>query len=198
MHKIYRGLASATGALALVATALVPSAAAPPQKTEVTWVMGEVSQVGVVEGFAGNSRVITFYARTDGTGDATVVNFDCPEGQSPSWDPNNGCEILGPVGMLGEELSVDIDRRLSAASVNGELRIYDGETETGEPVWGEALQLDVAMQAVGDAVINQEKQGGFWHWSKERSATVTTGQLGGFDVTGAVGTIGHLKETYKY
>ncbi|GAA3302314.1 hypothetical protein [Glutamicibacter nicotianae] len=50
----------------------------------------------------------------------------------------------------------------------------------------------------GDAVITRERQEGFRHWSKDRPAAATSGQLGDIDLAGAVGNIGHLKESFKY
>lgn len=190
-------LCGATTAL-LALTAMVPASAAPPEKTDVTWFMGEVAHVGEIDGFAGNAHLISFFARTAGSGDATVVNFDCPAGQVPSWDPDSGCETLDAVGMYGEALEVHIDKQLMNGSVSGEVRAYQGEDGNGDPIWGQSYQLEAVMAGTGDAVVTREHQEGFRHWSKDRPAVATSGHLGDMELAGAVGNIGHLKETFKY
>ncbi|QEP08368.1 MULTISPECIES: hypothetical protein [unclassified Glutamicibacter] len=187
---------ASTALLAL--TALVPASAAPPEKTDSIWLSGEVAHVGELDGFAGNAHLISFFARTTGSGDAAVVNFDCPAGELPSWDPDSGCETLDIVGMYGDALEVHIDKQLKNGSVSGSVRAYQGEDENGEPIWGETYQLEAVMAGTGDAVITREHQEGFRHWSKDRPAAATSGQLGDMDLAGAVGNIGHLKESFKY
>ncbi|MEF9874941.1 hypothetical protein [Glutamicibacter sp.] len=198
MKKKTGAVLCAAGTAILALNALVPASAAPPEKTDTTWLMGEVAHVGTLDGFAGNSHLISFFARTTGSGDATVVNFDCPAGEMPSWDPDSGCETLGAVGMYGDALEVHIDKQLANGSVSGEVRVYLGETDHGEPLWGETFQLEAVMAGTGDAVVTREHQDGFRHWSKDRPASATSGHLGDMDLAGAVGNLGHLKESFKY
>ncbi|MBM7769710.1 hypothetical protein [Glutamicibacter nicotianae] len=50
----------------------------------------------------------------------------------------------------------------------------------------------------GDAMITREHQEGLRHWSQDRPAAATSRRLGDRDLAGAVGNIGHLKESFKY
>lgn len=198
MRKTTSAVLCGASTALLAFTALVPASAAPPEKTDSIWLSGEVAHVGELDGFAGNAHLISFFARTTGSGDAAVVNFDCPAGELPSWDPDSGCETLDIVGMYGDALEVHIDKQLKNGSVSGSVRAYQGEDENGEPIWGETYQLEAVMTGTGDAVITREHQEGFRHWSKDRPAAATSGQLGDMDLAGAVGNIGHLKESFKY
>ncbi|WP_404287365.1 hypothetical protein [Glutamicibacter arilaitensis] len=188
---------SAAGAV-LSMTALVPATAAPPEITTSAWMGAEAAHVGELEGFAGNAQLIGFFARTTGSGDAAVTSFNCPEGTPPSWDPESGCEVLETVGMYGYDLDVEISRNLSAGTLSGTVRVYEGETESGEPIFGQAYQLEVSMAGEGGIIKSHDKQEGSKHWSKERSATVVSGSLGAMDLTGAKGQLVHQQDRYSF
>jgi len=198
MNTKIRGVLSAAGALALAVTAFAPASAAPPEKSNVTWATAEIAQVGELEGFTGTSHLIGFSGNTDGFSDVSVVSFNCPEGQLPSWDPDSGCEEVGIVGMYGYAADVSINKKLSQATVDSTVRVYEGETESGEPIWGQARQLNFTMQATGDLVTTKDRQDGYVRTDRERPAVVTSGQVGELDLAGSVGKIEQVKETYKY
>jgi len=197
MSKKIRTILSAVGALALTATAMAQASAAPPERSEVTWVTAEIAHIGELEGFPGTSQLISFSGNTDGFSDVAVVGFDCPAGQLPSWEPESGCEIGEIVGMYGYEANVSVDKKLSRATIESTVRIYEGESETGEPIWGQARQLSVTAEATGPLVKTRDKQEGYVRIDKERPAVVTNGQVGELDLTGSVGKINYVKESYK-
>lgn len=106
MPKKIRTTLSAAGVLALAVTAVAPASAAPPQKTEATWATEEISHVGELEGFPGTSQLIGFSGNTAGFSDVTVVGFDCPAGQLPSWEPESGREV-GEIELTGTTDIID-------------------------------------------------------------------------------------------
>jgi len=198
MSMKFRGMLSVAGAAALALTTFAPASAAPPEKSSATWATAEIAQVGELEGFAGTSHLIGFSGNTNGFSDVAVVSFNCPEGQLPSWDPDSGCEEVGIVGMYAYDAEVSVDKKLSLATIDATVRVYEGESESGEPIWGQARQLNVTMEATGDVVTTRDRQDGYVRTDKERPAVVTSGQVGELDLTGSVGKIDQVKETYKY
>ncbi len=197
MNKKTRTLVSAASALAVAISVSMPASAAPAQNQRSTWMSGEVAQIGEIAGMDGNSHLIGFSGKTDGFSDFSVTNFDCPEGQLPSWDPESGCEIVGSLGMYGYDLTVNISKKLSRGTISGLVRVYEGDTESGDPLWGEARDVNITMKATGKMVVTKDKQDGYTRTDKERPAVTTSGQVGEFDVTGAEGSIVHVKESYK-
>lgn len=193
-----RAILSAVGAAALAATAFAPVSAAPPEKSTTTWATAEIAQVGELEGFAGTSHLIGFSGNTDGFSDVAVVSFNCPEGQLPSWDPESECEEVGIVGMYAYDAEVAVDKKLSRATIDATVRVYEGESESGEPIWGQARQLNVTMEATGDVVTTKDRQDGYVRTDKERPAVVTSGQVGELDLAGSVGKIDQVKQFFKY
>lgn len=193
-----RAILSAVGVAALAATAFAPVSAAPPDKSTTTWATAEIAQVGELEGFAGTSHLIGFSGNTDGFSDVAVVSFNCPEGQLPSWDPESGCEEVGIVGMYAYDAEVAVDKKLSQATIDATVRVYEGESESGEPIWGQARQLNVTMEATGDVVTTKDRQDGYVRTDKERPAVVTSGQVGELDLAGSVGKIDQVKQFFKY
>ena len=198
MSMKFRGILSVTGAAALAVTAFAPASAAPPEKSTATWVTAEIAQVGELEGFAGTSHLIGFSGNTNGFSDVAVVSFNCPEGQLPSWEPDSGCEEVGIVGMYAYDAEVSVDKKLSQATIDATVRVYEGESETGEPIWGQARELNVTMDATGDVVTSKDRQEECVRTDKERPAVVTSGQVGELDLAGGVGKIDQVKQFCKF
>ncbi|MGQ3383497.1 hypothetical protein [Glutamicibacter sp. TV12E] len=204
MGRISSRILAAAGASALALAAVPPAVAAPAEKDSRSWLEAEQSVVGEMEGFDGNAHLIDFMSWPQGKGEVAVVNFDCPAGTPPSWDPDSGCEVLDIVGMYGYDLDIGVNKKLTSGTMSGEVRVYLGAFEDGSPIWGKTYNIDVAMEGHGEVEKTDERQEGYRELRRTRAAMVESGSLVDaelgyeFDLSDAEGALVHQRSWSQY
>lgn len=203
-------------------------AAASPADASTRWTFrsselratASFTVLGAVDGVAGNVHTGNVEASSNGQVYGYITDWTCPDGELPPWgggeepipvdggagdeplppepEPETSCVVEGSRDFSGEDVAVDISRKLSGATVSGAVTIStwseEGETSstTGTvdlTFTGDGATATSTEDVKGDGYVSRYE-------STRRSATVT-GDAAGLSLAGA-DTWGQLTSTKAY
>ncbi|GAA5162502.1 hypothetical protein [Ornithinimicrobium tianjinense] len=218
MRTIARTLTAALVALPVAAAASAPAVAAAPERFSVSGESVDVqgTLLGDLDGLGGNVHLVGISAQeTSGEGSMTwgsVDSYTCADGVTMPWDPETGELLCAPAGWaeLSGPLTVDTDKKLTAATVAGDLTISTWTCDD-EECWSEelgTLAVDLLVSGTGGTLTERSSQTyqdpttGERYRGTMRSTTrqgEVGGTLGGHPVIDAWASFGRFSfsSTYK-